>query len=277
MPLNLISFDMLHFTKMNGAGNDFVIINNLNLNCELGRKKIEYLCNRHRGIGADGFMAVEPPQSNGDYRMRYYNSDGTEAEMCGNGARCFARFVYNLQGQNSETIKIETAAGIVTAKILDTEVEIILSDPFDLKLNIQIEINEQSQLIHFINTGVPHAVLLVDELESINIKKTGSAIRHHPAFEPEGTNVNFQKIESSDTLTIRTYERGVEDETLACGTGMVANALIHDQLNHVNPPVFVNVKGGDLLKVSWQKEKNSYKNVTLTGPAETVFEGKINV
>jgi len=277
MPLNLISFEMLNFTKMNGAGNDFVIIDNRDLTYELEKNKIESLCNRHRGIGADGFMAVEPPQSNGNYRMRYYNSDGNEAEMCGNGARCFARFVYNLQEQESETIKIETVAGIVVAEILDPEVQIMLSNPFNLKLNIPIEINGQPELIHFINTGVPHAVLLVDELESINIKKTGSAIRHHSAFSPEGTNVNFQKIETSDTLSIRTYERGVEDETLACGTGMVANALIHEQLNNINPPVFVNVKGGETLKVSWEKEKDSYKNVTLTGPAEIVFEGKINV
>ena len=277
MPQNLINFDMLNFTKMDGAGNDFVIINNLNLNYVLEQNKIAGLCDRHRGIGADGFIAVEPPQSNGDYRMRYYNSDGNEAEMCGNGARCFARFVYNIQEQKSETIKIETAAGVVTAKILDSEVQIKLSDPFDLKLNIPIEINGQSELIHFINTGVPHAVLIVDELESINIKKAGSAIRHHSVFEPEGTNVNFQKIKSSDTLAIRTYERGVENETLACGTGMVANALIHEQLNHVNSPVFVNVKGGDTLKVSWEKENDSYKNVTLTGPAKIVFEGKINV
>ncbi|NCG27560.1 MAG: diaminopimelate epimerase [Verrucomicrobiales bacterium] len=268
---------MLNFTKMNGAGNDFVIIDNRDLNCGLEKNKIESLCNRHSGIGADGFMAVEPSQSNGDYRMRYFNSDGNEAEMCGNGARCFARFVYSLQEQKKETIKIETVAGIVVAEILDPEVQIMLSTPFNLKLNIPIEINEQPELIHFINTGVPHAVLLVDELESINIKKTGSAIRHHSAFAPEGTNVNFQKIESSNTLTIRTYERGVENETLACGTGMVANALIHDQLNNINPPVFVNVKGGDTLKVSWEKEKNSYKNVTLTGPAEIVFKGKINV
>lgn len=277
MPLNLISFEMLNFTKMNGAGNDFVIIDNRDLTYELEKNKIESLCNRHRGIGADGFMAVEPPQSNGNYRMRYYNSDGNEAEMCGNGARCFARFVYNLQEQESETIKIETVAGIVVAEILDPEVQIMLSNPFNLKLNIPIEINGQPELIHFINTGVPHAVLLVDELESINIKKTGSAIRHHSAFSPEGTNVNFQKIETSDTLSIRTYERGVEDETLACGTGMVANALIHEQLNNINPPVFVNVKGGETLKVSWDKEKDSYKNVTLTGSAEIVFEGKINV
>ena len=277
MPLNQINFEMLNFTKMNGAGNDFVIIDNLNLNYNFEKNEIESLCDRHRGIGADGFMAVEPQQSQGDYRMRYYNSDGNEAEMCGNGARCFARFVYNLMDQKSVTIKIETAAGIVIAEILDHEVQIMLSNPFDLKLNIPIEINEQAELVHFINTGVPHAVLLVDELDSINIKKTGSTIRHHSAFSPEGTNVNFQKMESLDTLTIRTYERGVEDETLACGTGMVANALIHEKLNNINPPVFVNVKGGDTLKVSWDKEKDSFKNVTLTGPAEIVFEGKINV
>jgi len=268
---------MLNFTKMNGAGNDFVVIDNRNLSISLTRETIESLCNRNRGIGADGLLAVEPPQSNGDYRMRYYNSDGNEAEMCGNGARCFARFVYNLQEQKNESIKFETVAGLVLAEILDYEVEIILSDPFDLKLNIPIEINGQPQIIHFINTGVPHAVLIVDDIETVNIKETGSAIRHHDAFAPEGTNVNFQKIESPNTLTIRTYERGVEGETLACGTGMVANALIHEQLNNAAPPVFVNVQGGDTLKVSWEKETDSYKNVTLTGPAEIVFEGKINV
>ena len=182
-----------------------------------------------------------------------------------------------MEKQKSESISFETVAGIVLAEILGPEVQIVLSDPFDLKLNIPIVINGQSQNLHFINTGVPHAVLIVNDLESISIKETGSAIRHHDAFAPEGTNANFQKIESPNTLTIRTYERGVEDETLACGTGMVANALIHDQLNNIEPPVFVNVQGGDTLKVSWEKDNDSYKNVTLTGPAEIVFEGKINV
>ncbi len=262
---------------MNGAGNDFVVIDNRSLGTSLNRETIEGLCDRNRGIGADGLLAVEPSQSNADYRMRYYNSDGNEAEMCGNGARCFARFVYNLLEQKSQSISFETIAGTVLAEILGPEVKIVLSEPFDLKLNIPVEINGQPEKLHFINTGVPHAVLIVDDLESVNIKETGSTIRHHDAFLPEGTNANFQKIESPNTLTIRTYERGVEDETLACGTGMVANALIHDQLNNIEPPVFVNVQGGDTLKVSWEKENDTYKNVTLTGPAEIVFEGKIHV
>ncbi|MBE05778.1 MAG: diaminopimelate epimerase [Verrucomicrobiaceae bacterium] len=268
---------MLKFTKMDGAGNDFVIIDNRDLNVSLDKDTVAKLCDRHRGIGADGFMAVESSQENGDYRMRYYNSDGNEAEMCGNGARCFARFVHNLKDHENKTIRIETVAGMITAEIFENDVQIMLSNPFDLKLNIPVKINEQPELIHFINTGVPHAIMVVDELDTINIKKIGSAIRHHEVFAPEGTNANFQKKDSLNTLSIRTYERGVEDETLACGTGIVANALIHDQLNDISPPVFVNVQGGDTLKVCWEKENDSYENVTLTGPAEIVFEGKINV
>tara|TARA_B100000965_G_C19518718_1_gene725438 strand:- start:460 stop:1263 length:804 start_codon:yes stop_codon:yes gene_type:complete len=267
----------MEFTKMNGAGNDFVITDNRTVKANYSQKTIANLCDRNRGIGADGFMSVETAERDGDYKMRYYNADGGEAEMCGNGARCFARFVYDCDGEINPSMNIETVAGIISAEIKNNLVQIKLSQPFDLKLNQEIKIDDSNKTIHSMNTGVPHAVLIEDELSQVDIKVLGSIVRNHTLFSPDGTNVNFVQINKSDTLTIRTYERGVEDETLACGTGMVASALIHHQLNGINPPAYVTVKGGDTLEVSWHYNNNQYSNVTLKGPAISVFTGKIHV
>ena len=267
----------MNFTKMNGAGNDFVITDNRITKTNFTPKTIAKLCNRNRGIGADGFMSVESPENDGDYRMRYYNADGNEAEMCGNGARCFARFVFNNVNRDNVSMKIETIAGIITAEIKEDLVEIQLSEPFDLRLNETIALNNSNENVHSINTGVPHAVVFSERVHEINLKEIGFHIRNHPLFEPDGTNVNYVQIDDDNLLTIRTYERGVEDETLACGTGMVATALIHHQLNEIEPPVKVNVQGGDTLMVSWKYDDGQYSNVTLTGPALSVFKGEINV
>ena len=267
----------MKFTKMNGAGNDFVITDNRINKANYSQETISFLCDRNRGIGADGFMSVESAENDGDYKMRYYNADGGEAEMCGNGARCFARFVFDCDGKVNHNMDIETVAGMISAKIKGDLVQIKLSRPYDLNLNQEITINDLSKSIHSINTGVPHAVVIEDTVSQVDLKSLGSYVRNHSLFSPAGTNVNFVQIDESDTLTIRTYERGVEDETLACGTGMVASALIYHQLDGIEPPVNVNVKGGDTLEVSWNYKENQYSNVTLTGPAITVFKGKIYV
>ena len=267
----------MKFTKMNGAGNDFVITDNRQSRTQFTSDDIAFICDRNRGIGADGFMSVEPPENEGDYRMRYYNADGNEAEMCGNGARCFARFVFNCDDEFKDSMKIETIAGIIRANIISDLVQIQLSKPFDLKLNDSITVNDSSEKIHSLNTGVPHAVVFSDNINGINLKENGSLIRNHSLYSPNGTNVNYVKIDEEKNLSIRTYERGVEDETLACGTGMVASALIHHQVNKITPPVQVKVKGGDTLEVSWDYDGNEYFNVTLTGPALSVFKGEINV
>jgi diaminopimelate epimerase len=262
---------------MNGAGNDFVLLDNRDLSLDLSGEQIAHLCDRHRGVGADGLLAIEPAQGDGDFRMRYYNADGGEAEMCGNGARCFARFADRVASRGGQTLSFETIAGIVGARFLGDDVEITLSEPFDLQVGTSLDVNGKRHSVHSVNTGVPHAVLVVDDIEKVDIRGEGAALRHHEHFQPAGTNVNFQLVLGADKIAIRTYERGFEDETLACGTGMVANAIIHNQLTGAEPPIRVQVRGGETLTVAWQREGDTYKNVTLTGPAEFVFEGEINV
>ncbi|MEM0896030.1 MAG: diaminopimelate epimerase [Verrucomicrobiota bacterium] len=267
----------LEFTKMNGAGNDFVMLDNRDLSLSLSNEEIERLCDRHRGVGADGLLAVEPAQDGADFRMRYYNADGGEAEMCGNGARCFARFAQKLTG-GVEPIQFETPAGVIGAEYLGDLVRVQLSEPFDLSLGEEIEILGSARTVHNLNTGVPHAVLVVPELSEVDIRPEGSAIRYHERYAPAGTNVNFMEIEGDSAIAIRTYERGVEDETLACGTGMVANAIIHHLLTGAHSPVRVRVKGGDVLEVAFEGDAESgFRNVTLTGPADFVFEGEVDL
>ncbi|MEM9481830.1 MAG: diaminopimelate epimerase [Verrucomicrobiota bacterium] len=267
----------LDFVKMNGAGNDFVMLDNRDLSLSLSKEDIALLCDRHRGVGADGLLAVEPAQNGADFRMRYYNADGGEAEMCGNGARCFARFAQKLTG-GDKPIRFETPAGVIGAEYFGDQVRVQLSEPFDLSLGEDIEILGSQRTIHNLNTGVPHAVVVVPDLEKVDIRPEGSAIRYHERYAPAGTNVNFMQVEDDSSIAIRTYERGVEDETLACGTGMVANAIIHHLLTGVESPIRVRVRGGDVLEVAFEGDVDSgFRNVTLTGPADFVFEGVVDL
>jgi diaminopimelate epimerase len=267
---------MLNFTKMNGAGNDFVMVDNRDLKHSLSRDVIAHLCDRHRGIGADGLIAIEPPQVGADFRMRYYNADGGEAEMCGNGARCFARFASRVAGKDS-ALSFETLAGVITAKLLGDEVELEMSPPKDLALGATLRVHGQEQTVHFINTGVPHAVIVAEDVGKVDVRTVGSAIRYHDHFSPKGTNANFVETQGPRLLAIRTYERGVEDETLACGTGVCAAALIHSALSGDASPIEVRVKGGEILKVGFEKTPEGFAKVTLTGPADFVFEGQVVV
>lgn len=267
---------MLRFWKMNGAGNDFVVLDNRDLSLALDRAQIARLCQRQRGIGADGLLVVEPAENGGDHRMRYYNADGGEAEMCGNGARCFARFVHFLEGGKIDSTSFETPAGLIQADIVGDQVRIQLGEPADLALNLELELDGSPYTVHAINTGVPHALIFVDELASVDLRRLGAAMRYHDHFAPKGTNANFVQVLEPGHLAIRTYERGVEDETLACGTGMVACALIHHELSGVPSPIRVRVAGGDTLEVAFSSlGSGQYENVTLLGPAEFTFSGTL--
>jgi len=269
---------LLHFNKMNGAGNDFIVIDNRDLNINLSKTEIEALCDRHRGIGADGLLAVEPAEKGADYKFRYYNADGGEAEMCGNGARCFGRFVANLGDDSPEKVSFETIAGTLTAEMLGDNVRIAMSDPFDLEMNADCHIESLGAPVHVLNTGVPHAVSFVDNLPELDVVKNGAAVRYHDRFAPNGTNANFAAVLADNHIAIRTYERGVEGETLACGTGMCAAAIIHNILTDAPSPVKVDVAGGDTLEIGFVKgADNQYTNVTLSGPADFVFEGDVEV
>lgn len=267
----------LEFWKMNGAGNDFVVVDNRDERLNLRQEQIALLCHRHRGIGADGLLAVEPSRQGADFRMRYYNADGGEAEMCGNGARCFARMARLLLPGHAEAISFETMAGTVRATFQGESVRIGLSNPCRMALGQKMEILGEARVVHSLNTGVPHAVFLTGNLDQVDIFHTGRAIRHHPHFAPAGTNVNAMQVEGPSAIRIRTYERGVEDETLACGTGMVASALIHHELTGDPSPITVRVKGGDSLLVDFTKTSAGYEKVFLTGPADFVFQGKTDL
>jgi diaminopimelate epimerase len=264
----------MEFWKMNGAGNDFVVIDNRDLRHHLDRETIARICHRQRGVGADGLLAVEPAQSGGDYRFRYYNADGGEAEMCGNGARCFGQFIkHRIHGGQLASATFETIAGLVSVQFPGDGVQIGLSTPHGLALNQVIEVDHQPLTVHSVNTGVPHAVIVVEDLDAAEVFRIGRLVRRHEAFAPKGTNVNFMKAPGPSEIAIRTYERGVEDETLACGTGMVACAIVHHELTGAPAPISVRVRGGDTLRVDFTREASGYGNVRLTGPAEFVFRG----
>jgi diaminopimelate epimerase len=274
---------LLHFFKMNGAGNDFINVDNrdLSLTKALDTDTIAALCDRHRGIGADGLLAVEPAKKGADFRFRYYNADGGEAEMCGNGARCFGRFTAHLGEIVLNKVTFETIAGTLAAEMIGDDVRIAMSEPKDLKLNTEAKVPGLDVPLHFVNTGVPHVVAFLesaDALDDFDVFNFGAAIRNHAAFAPAGTNANFAAVLAPGHISIRTFERGVEDETLACGTGMVASALIHHLLTGAPSPIKVDVEGGDTLEIGFEKTGDqSFKNVTLTGPADFVFEGEIDI
>jgi diaminopimelate epimerase len=272
----MLNENMLRFTKMDGAGNDFILIDNRAGDIHLNRSQIARLCDRHRGIGADGILLLESPSDHADFRMRYFNADGGEAEMCGNGARCFARFANKVAGVEGK-ISFETPAGVISAKLGGDLVTLQMTEPTDLRLSVPLQIGTEKKIVHFINSGVPHVVVPVAQVGDVDVSREGSALRHHEAFSPKGANVNFIEKRGADKIAVRTYERGVEDETLACGTGVVASALIFAATGNAKGPIGVISRGGDELQVGFEKIDKQFRNVTLTGPAEFVFEGTIEV
>jgi len=202
--------------------------------------------------------------------MRTYNPDGSQCEMCGNGARCIARYAY-LKGIASSKMQFETLVGLVEAEIINKKVKVKLLDPKDIKLNLRIN----SHCVHFVNMGVPHTVWLVEEIDKINVIELGKGLRFHNYFEPRGTNVNFVEVMNNSQIKMRTYERGVEAETLACGTGSAASACIAAMLGKVNSPVDVITKGEEIIKVYFDKEGASIKSLHIEGNADIIFEGKL--
>ncbi len=265
----------IEFTKMNGSGNDFIIINNMekNFSSDEFRNVIEKLCRRKLSIGADGVIILEP-SAIADFKWRFFNSDSGEAEMCGNGSRCAAKYAFkhNIAGKN---LKFETLAGIIEAEIKEPSVKVLLTKPFNLKLDYEIFIENKKYFVSNINTGVPHVVKFVKELENYDVQRMGRLIRYHELYQPNGTNVNFVAVEDRETLTIRTYERGVEAETLACGTGSVAAALIAFKKGFVKKPVKVKNRGGETLIIDLVIENDSFEKVYLEGDAKFVYKGTI--
>jgi diaminopimelate epimerase len=268
---------VLEFTKMNGAGNDFVLIDNRARKVTFSRDQVVRLCDRHRGAGADGVILLVPSVSGkAQWAWEFYNSDGGTGEMCGNGARCFAQFVQKLTGITGG-FSFETEAGVITASFQGQQVTVSLTRPTGLRLNEQLALSAGPQTIHSLNTGVPHAVLFVPDADQAMVQQLGPEIRRHAHFAPKGTNVNFVQQLGPSHIRVRTFERGVEGETLACGTGVTASALVAARLFGFMSPVKVQVQGGDQLEVGFREDDGEFAEVRLTGPAEFVFEGRIEV
>jgi len=265
------------FTKMNGAGNDFILLDNRSGNIQLTASDVIRLCDRHRGIGADGVLILVPGPAGGpDWAWEFYNSDGSAAGMCGNGARCFARFVNRVTGAGPE-IKFATGAGLIRAVIKGEKVTVDLTPPRDYRPNVKLSLTSGSCEAHSINTGVPHAVVFVADVSTVPVAQLGAEIRRHPEFAPAGTNVNFVQILEPGYIRVRTFERGVEGETLACGTGVSASALVCALTKGFASPVKVKVQGGDTLEVAFESNAGGFRKVSLTGPAEFVFDGQIEL
>ena len=268
----------VRFWKLEGAGNDFLGLDGRAGGFKLKRQQIADLCDRRRGVGADGVLVVEKPKVRGaDFRMRYYNSDGGEAEMCGNGARCFALLARAVSGRKGNVLRIQTQAGLLTLQIRGQEVQVSMTEPTKLRLGRKLVVAGRKLAVDFLNTGVPHAVLFVRSVRSIDVAKQGRAIRYHSAFAPSGTNVNFVEIGRGNRIHVRTYERGVEGETLACGTGVAASSILSNLRRGLRSPILVTTRGGDHLRVGFSMVNGQARKVTLQGLARIVYTGVIHV
>ncbi len=264
------------FWKMSGSGNDFIVIDHrkpLIPHADL-QDFVTKVCRRGLSVGADGVILIES-STKADYAWRFFNADGGEAESCGNGSRCVARFAY-LQGIAAAQHLFETRAGPVCAQILiGGGVRVRLPDPSDLRLNLSVEIDSVKYEGHFINTGVPHVVYFVEDVDAVDVVRLGRATRHHPRFAPAGTNANFVQGIGRSKLKIRTYERGVEDETLACGTGSIAAAIVAQALGKVTPPVLLHTQGGMMLGVDFTETQGTFTNIFLEGDARIIYKGEM--
>lgn len=269
---------LVAFAKLNGAGNDFILIDDREGKLKLQPSTVASLCHRQNGIGADGLILQrESKQAGIQWEWEFFNSDGSSAEMCGNGARCFARFVTGNGSESGSEFRIKTLAGVIEASVSGEEISVGLTTPRDARYGIVLQMEERTCELDFINTGVPHAVLFLDNVESAMVQEIGQRIRFHSYFAPKGTNVNFAGRVDENHIRLRTYERGVEAETLACGTGVTASALLAARRYGWKSPVLVDVKNGDTLKVSFVMDGENYTKVTLTGPAKQVFTGHVEI
>lgn len=289
----------LPFVKMSGCGNTFVLIDlrDVTVSCapDIARLARD-MCNANRGVGADGMMVLDSSLV-ADARLTYYNRDGSSARLCGNGSRCAAMYLWYRQGSGKprrNEFLLETEAGMLDARITgpnrvnigiprasfhvlhgaeDDVKEKEGSKAISLRIGLHVFVNGSKREIHFVNTGVPHAVVMVEDIGNVEVVRLGRELRNHERFAPDGTNVNFVQCMGQRELVVRTYERGVEDETLACGTGAVASALVAAALGRVRSPVEVTTRGGEILTVTFQSETDIFKDVCLEGDARILYTG----
>ncbi|MCD6380147.1 diaminopimelate epimerase [bacterium] len=262
----------LNFSKMHGAGNDFVVIGDMEKTFSITPGLVSALCDRRFGIGADGLILIHPSEK-ASFKMLYFNSDGSRAGMCGNGARCAARFAFD-HSIALVSFAFETDSGIIEAEVGKREVTISLGTVTDLELNLNL--GSVAPEVSFAVAGVPHALLISEragDMPHDDFLGIARFVRYDSRFNPGGTNVNLANVVNKNSLFYRTYERGVEDETLACGTGAVAISVITSHLGMTQSPVSCNTSGGDILTVSFDKTDSGAKNCFLTGPAVESFSG----
>jgi len=273
----------IHFTKMTGSGNDFIIIDNraLKMPKEQGRELAVSACRRKVSVGADGLILIEN-DIKADFRWQFFNADGSEAEMCGNGARCAARFA-RLKGiVDKDRLSFSTLAGLIEAQVWGERARVRMPQPHGMEIDFPVELGDRLLHLSFINTGVPHAVFFADsqaQLEELDVFELGRCIRFHQRFQPAGSNADFVFVSSPRHISIRTYERGVEAETLACGTGAIAAALLAAAKNFVASPVEVLTGGGETLVIHFEKISQeggiSFSDVCLEGDAKVVYDAEL--
>lgn len=281
----------IYFSKMSGAGNDFIVIDKKeNPGIVLSQNAVTRLCDRRNGIGADGVIIIDKSDKL-DFDMNYYNADGSYGSLCGNGARCAIRFAEMSGKLKGHSARFSANSGFYSGEVLNSgRIRFDLNEPAEIRPAITIEASGQKLKASFADTGSPHVVLSIgdlkinpgadqtvfDNLADVPVTKIGREIRYSKDFMPGGTNVNFIHI-VDDKINIRTYERGVEDETPACGTGAAAAALIANIKYNLSSPVALLPKSGEALTVSFEKNNNKFTNISLTGPAEIIFTGTIEI
>jgi diaminopimelate epimerase len=271
--MNRLTRMKITFSKLSGAGNDFIVIDNRMLSIHLTPLQINKLCTRRTGVGADGLILIEP-SANYSFSMKYHNADGFPGSMCGNGGRCAVYFAstIGIPAASGNAYTFEANGNRYDAWVIGPEsVKLKMLAPQEFRDNLDIE----GEQCFAVNTGSPHTIIYTPNLDAIKVNEKGSAIRHRTDFFPEGTNVNFIEITSPHALALRTFERGVEEETLACGTGAVAAALMSLRLGKISSTtVQVKVKSGDTLEVQFSDNMN---DVFLTGPAKIIYEGNFTI
>jgi diaminopimelate epimerase len=271
----------INFTKASAAGNDFIIIDNRNdIIKEDISNFVKAISDRRFAIGADGVIFIDG-KTDSNLEMRYYNSDGSCGSLCGNGARCTAKYIYE-KIKKYEKINFMALKKAYTAEVRDDSVCLHLPDLNLLYKKINLKIQNILRTVYYIDTGSPHVVAFLEEfdwngnLENIDVYSLGKEIRYSPEFMPNGTNVNFINIKNDFSIEIRTYERGVEDETLACGTGTIASSIISSAIKFLRPPIKTITKSKETFIVDFIIQNEVIKNLSLTGTAKLIFDGNFN-
>jgi len=269
--------EAIPFTKMSGSGNDFIIIDNRNaILDEAGLPDfIRRVCRRRMSVGADGLILIEA-SAKADFKWRFFNSDGSRAEMCGNGARCAARFA-KLNAIAGSRLRFETETGIIQGQVKGSRARVKMPDPADLRLDYSLDLKQSSVEVNSVNIGVPHVVIIRPDLdERLDVVSIGREIRYHETFAPAGTNVNFVSVLEPGKLAIRTYERGVEDETLACGTGSIAAALVAARKLRWESPIHLRTRSGEMLAVYFADRDAGFSDIFLEGDARVIYTGRLH-